>query len=188
MPAALLLPLLLRAAGPIAFLIAAVTAGVMNQSFMIVPLLAIAATVTTIVIRKVSPSPASDLAAMLDPNAIPKEKSIFEGAGKRLGVGLVGYTVTFGIAALIAAMFQETEFNQTLTQTDAWIALIPSVLAIFAAMLSARLGANQIAGMAGQMADMFAAMKAQQGDPNGPAQDDDAFTVEGEIIDKDEKS
>lgn len=188
MPAALMLPLLLRAAGPIAFLIAAVTAGVMNQSFMIVPLLAIAATLTTIIIRKVSPSPAADLAAMLDPNAVPQQKSIFEGAGKRLGVGLVGYTVTFGLAALIAAMFQETEFKQTLTQTDAWIILIPSGLAVLAAMLSARLGANQIAGMAGQMADVFAAMKAQQGGPNSAAQDDEAFTVEGEIIDKDDNS
>lgn len=188
MPAALMLPILLRAAGPIAFILAAMTAGVMNQSFMIVPLLALSATVVTIIIRKVSPSPAVDLAAMLDPNAVPKKKGIFDGAGKRLGIGLVGYAVAFGFSALIAALFQETEFNQTLTPTDGWIILIPSVLAVLAAMLSARMGSNQIADMAGQMATMFAQMKEEQGAPGDPAADNDAFTVEGEIIDKDEES
>lgn len=186
MPVALLVPILLRAAGPIAFIIAAMAAGVMNQSLMIVPLLALAATIATIIIRKVSPSPAVDLAAMLDPNAVPQKKSIFDGAGKRLGIGLVGYAVAFGFAALVAALFQETEFNQTLTTSDGWIILIPGILAILAAMLSARMGSNQIADMAGQMATMFAQMKDQQGDQTDPTADDDAFTVEGEIIDKDD--
>lgn len=186
MPAAILFPILLRAAGPIAFILAALIAGVLNQSIMIVPLLALAATLATMVIGTVSPSPAVELAAMLDPNAPPKSKSVLDGAGKRLGIGLIGYAFTFGFAALVAALFQETEFNQVLTMTDAWLILVPSVLAVLAAMLSARLGANQIVGMAAQMESMIKQAKAGYGDPNTPPDQNDAFTVEGEIVDQED--
>lgn len=185
MPAALLFPILLRAAGPIAFILATLTAGAMNQTVMIVPLLALAATLATILIRKVSPSPAVELAAMMNPNAPPKKKSAFDGAGQRLGAGLVGYGACFGLAALIAALFQETEFNRTLTLTDAWLILLPAILAVLAAMLSARLGADQIVSMAAQMEDMLKQAKAQSGHPDDGSDPDDSFTVEGEIIDKD---
>ncbi|MEM1086215.1 MAG: hypothetical protein AAGH90_00680 [Pseudomonadota bacterium] len=184
MPAALLLPVLLRAAGPAAFIVSAMTAGVLNQSIVLIPLLALAATVTTILIRKVSPSPVTDLAQMLNPDAAPAPKSIFAGSAQRFGVGILGYAVCFGFAALIAAMFQETEFNQTLVQSDIWFAIIPAVIALIGASLSARMGANQMADMAGQMQAMFAQMQSQNGQTNPP--EDDAFTVEGEIIDKDE--
>ncbi|MEL7231334.1 MAG: hypothetical protein AAGJ85_02350 [Pseudomonadota bacterium] len=184
MPVALLLPILLRAAGPAAFILSAMTAGVLNQSIVLIPLLALAATITTILIRKLSPSPAADLAAMLNPDAPQQPKSIFAGSAQRFGIGLIGYAVCFGLAALIAALFQETEFNQTLVQSDIWFALIPAAIALIGASLSARMGANQMADMAGQMQAMFAQMQAQQGQDN--PQDDDAFTVEGEIIDKDE--
>ncbi|MEM1035155.1 MAG: hypothetical protein AAGI14_00210 [Pseudomonadota bacterium] len=184
MPAALLLPALLRASGPLAFIVSAMTAGVLNQSIVLIPLLAVAATITTILIRKVSPSPVSDLAQMLNPDAAQTQKSIFAGSARRFGIGIVGYAVCFGFAALIAALFQETEFNQTLVQSDVWFLAIPAVIALIGASLSARMGANQMADMAGQMQAMFAQMQAQNGQ-TGPS-DDDAFTVEGEIIDKDD--
>ena len=51
MPAALLLPALLSASGPLAFIVSAMTAGILNQSIVLIPLLAVAATITTILIR-----------------------------------------------------------------------------------------------------------------------------------------
>jgi len=186
MPTALLFPLLLRVAGPIAFVMAALTAGAMNRSFLIIPLLAITATATTIFIRKVSPSPVMNLQSMLNPNASGQVQNAYAGMGRRFGIGLAGYLVAFGLAALIAALFQETEFQQALAATDLWLLLVPAIIAGLFAWLSARSGANQMAEMMGQMQNMFSEMQAQQG-AGQPANDDDAFTVEGEIIDPDKK-
>ena len=183
MPAALLLPVFLRLAGPLAFIAAAIAAGVLNRSFMIVPLLAIAATLTTIVIRKVIPSPVEGLQTMLNPDAPPQNPSPFRGMGRRFGLGLIGYAIAFGFAALIAAIFQTTDFEPRLMPSDAGYLFIPALIALLGAWGSARLGLNQMAGMMGQMQDMFAQMQAaQQGHPA----EDDAFTVDGEVINPDE--
>lgn len=187
MPTALLFPLLLRVAGPVAFVMAALTAGAMNRSFLIIPLLALTATATTILIRKLSPSPVMNLQTMLNPNASGQVQNAYAGMGRRFGIGLVGYLLAFGLAALIAALFQETEFQQALATTDIWFLLTPVIIAGIFAWLSARSGANQMAEMMGQMQSMFSEMQAQQG-AGQAANDDDAFTVEGEVIDPDRKS
>lgn len=181
MPQTLLLPLILRVAGPIAFVIAAMTAGVMNRSIMIVPLLALAATATTIIIRMISPLPAFDLKSALSPNAPAEKPSAFKGAGRRLVIGIIGYGFAFGFAALIAALFQATEFQPRLGLEDAGYFFVPGLIAVIGATIGARIGVNQMAGMMNQMQDMFAQMQAQN-----PANDDDGFTFEGEIIDPDE--
>lgn len=182
MPFALFFPFLLRLAGPIAFLGAAIVAGVMNRSFIMVPLLALAATVTTIIIRKVTPSPAMNLQSMLDPNAADVKPNAFRGIGPRFAIGLVGYAIAFGLAALVAALFQTTEFEPRVLTSDLGFLIVPAILAFIGAWVSARLGLNQMANMMGEMQGMFSQMQAGQ----GPANDDDAFTVEGEIIDPDE--
>lgn len=187
MPAALLFPIALRAAGPVAFMLAAIVAGVMNTSVLLVPLLALAATLTTILIKYLSPSPALNLAAMLDPNAPQTRPSPFAGMGQRFGIGLIGYAVLFGLAALIAALFQETQFEQTLRPNTFWLLVVPSLIAVATAFLAARMGMSQMAGMAGQMQAMFSQMQAGQNTAADPA-DPDAFTVEGEIIDEDDRS
>jgi hypothetical protein len=182
MPFALFFPFLLRLAGPIAFLGAAIVAGVMNRSFVLVPLLALAATATTIIIRKVTPSPAMNLQSMLDPNAAEVKPNLFKGLGPRFAMGLVGYAFAFGIAALIAAVFQATEFEPRVLGSDLAFLIVPALLAFVGAWVSARLGLNQMASMMGEMQGMFSQMQTGQ----GPANDDDAFTVEGEVIDPDE--
>lgn len=182
MPFALFFPFLLRLAGPIAFLGAAIVAGVMNRSFIMVPLLAVAATATTIIIRKVTPSPAMNLQSMLDPNAADVKPNAFRGIAPRFAIGLVGYAIAFGLAALVAAMFQTTEFEPRVLTSDFGFLIVPAVLAFIGAWVSARLGLNQMANMMGELQGMFGQMQAGQ----GPANDDDAFTVEGEIIDPDE--
>lgn len=184
MPVALLFPIFLRLAGPIAFVMATILAGVMNRSFMLVAVLALAATLTTVIIRKVSPSPAMDLKAVLSPDAAPQPANAFRGAGRRLGIGLVGYAAIFGISAAIAAIFQTTEFEPQLMLEDAWFAAVPAVIAFVGAWVSARIGLNQMATMMGGMQDAFSQMQARQNpeNPNG-----DAFTFEGEVIDPDER-
>lgn len=183
MPAALLLPVFLRLAGPLSFIMAAIVAGVLNRSFMIVPMLALAATLTTIVIRKVTPSPVVGLQTMLNPDAPPETPSAFRGTGKRFAFGLIGYTFVFALAALIAAIFQTTDFEPRLMPSDAGYLFIPALIALLGAWASARLGLNQMAGMMGQMQDMFAQMQAGQDQPI----QDDPFTVDGEVIDPDDE-
>lgn len=180
MPTSFLVPILLRLAGPIAFLVAAIVAGVMNRSVLLVPLLTIVATLTTIAIRKVSPSPVTDLQSVLSPDAPPKPPNIFRGVGRRFAIGLVGYGLAFGLAALIAAMFQTTEFEPQLMVSDSVYLIVPTLLAFVCAWISAHVGMNQMAGMMDQMQEMMAQMQAAQ---SGQPVDDDAFTVDGEVID-----
>jgi len=184
LPFALILPVLLRLAGPIAFVLAALSAGVMNRSAMIIPLLAVAATLTTVLVRKFSPSPALNLQAMLNPQASTKPESIFKGLLPRFGAGLVGYGLAFGFAALVAALFQVTEFEPRLLVTDTAFLIVPAILACFGAYMSAQMGLNQMANMAGQMQSMFSDIQAQQAanDESGDA----PFTFEGEVIDPDD--
>ena len=182
MPQTLLLPLILRLAGPIAFVLAAMTAGVMNRSIMIVPLLALAATATTIIIRMVSPFPSFDLKSALSPNAPAEKPSAFRGAGRRFFIGIIGYGLAFGFAALIAAIFQSTEFQPQLAADDAGYLIVPGLIAVIGATIGARIGVTQMAGMMDQMQDMFAQMQSQQ----AANDENDGFTFEGEIIDPDE--
>jgi len=183
MPVALLFPILLRLAGPLTFVLAAITAGVMNRSFIIVPLLAVIASITTVIIRKISPSPAMDLKSMMSPNEAPKPANPFRGVGRRFGIGLVGYAVLFGLSASIAAIFQTTEFEPQLMLSDIWFAGIPALIAFIGAWVSARIGLNQMASMMGGMQDMYEQMNAGQ---SPESSDDAAFTFEGEVIDPDE--
>ena len=183
MPTALLLPILLRIAGPVAFLTAVAAAGIMNRSFMLVPLLAVTATLTTIIIRQVTPSPAMDLKDMLSSEREPKPNKPFRGLLPRLAGGLVGYAIVFTIAAGIAAIFQTTEFEPQLMMVDVWFAMIPAMIAFIGAWISARLGANQMASLMGQMEEAFSQM--QTGQPQNDPDQEDAFTFEGEVIDPD---
>ncbi len=180
MPTSFLVPILLRLAGPISFLVAAITAGVMNRSVLLIPLLTLVATLTTILIRKVSPSPVTDLQSVLSPDAQPTPPNIFRGAGRRFAIGLVGYGLAFGLAALVAAVFKTTEFEPQLMISDSVYLIVPTILAVICAWVSARIGMSQMAGMMGQMQEMMAQMQAAQSGQNA---EDAAFTVDGEVID-----
>lgn len=184
MPVPLLFPILLRLTGPIAFVIAVATAGAMNRSFILVPLLALAASLTTVLIRTVTPSPAMDLKAALRPETEERPHNPLRGSGKRFAAGLVGYSIVFGLAAWIAALFRTTEFEPQVMLVDGWFAMIPAILAFVGAWISARIGLNQMANMMDQMQDAFADMQAG---PPSDGSEEDAFTVEGEVIDPDQR-
>lgn len=181
MPLAILLPVALRLSGTIAFICSAMAAGILNRSPMLLPLLALAAVLTGILIRKLIPSPIADMESMLNPNAPQQKPSAFRGIGRRLGLSLFGYGLAFALAALIAALFQATEFEPRLLPSDIGYLMVPAGIALAGAWLSARLGYSQMAGMMGQMQDLFAQMQAGQ----NPSAEDDAFTVDGEVIDPD---
>lgn len=184
MPPALFLPILMRLSGPLAFVTAAGVAGVLNRSFVLIFVLAAVATATTIVIRKISPSPAMDLKAVFssDPSAPPP--SIFRGASRRFAIGLIGYALVFGLAAMIAAIFKTTEFEPQIRADDIWFLVVPAGIAMAGAWVSARLGMAQMAGMMDQMQGVFSQMQARE---TAQSAEDDAFTVEGEIIDPDRR-
>lgn len=184
MPAALFLPILLRAAGPLAFILAALIAGGMNRAVILVPLLAIAATLTTALIRATTPSPTGELMAALNDQEAPAPKNPFAGSLQRFGAGMLGYSFLFGFAALIAALFQVTEFEPRFTVQDTPFLVIPAILAVIGASISSRLGFNQMASMMGQMRE---AMSQVRPDQPYDASDDDAFTVDGEVIDEDDE-
>ena len=184
MPINLFLPIALRLAGPLAFGSAAIIAGVMNRSIMIVPILALAGAAAAILIRIYAPSPVLEVKNLLNPDAPPKQPGVFDGLGRRLIFGVLGYGILFFLAAWIAALFQSTEFAQQVQGWDLGFAAVPAIIALIGAWLSARIGYNQMASMTAQMQDMF----AQMNDPAGPtADDEDSFTFEGEIIDPDAK-
>ena len=184
MPLALILPIALRAASTLVFLVAVVVAGVMNRSIAIVPLLAIAATLTQLAVRRVAPSPIEGLqAAFQSPMGPPPHP-----AAKLLRSALtstVAYGVLFGFSALIAAMFQVTEFSRIVTQFDFGLIAVPTVLAFLTGVLVAKTAASQAANMMGDLQQAFADMQAQQ--PGQPANDEEPFTFEGEIIDPDDR-
>lgn len=184
MPAALLLPILLRLAGPLAFIGAAMTAGILNLSIIMVPLLAAASTATAILIKTVTPSPAMELKEMLDGSAPSEKPSPFKGVGRGLAIRTLGFGVMFGLAALIAALFQTTELEPSIRASDFGFLIVPAAIALIGAWISARIGLNQMAGMMGQMQDAFAQM--QTGQPQ-PEAEDGAFTFEGEIIDPEDR-
>ena len=147
---------------------------------MIVPLLALTATAAAVLIQSVSPSPMADLKDILNQGAQPQPASPFRGLGRRIGLGVLGFGAVFGLSALIAAIFQATEFEPQIRAFDFGLLLIPAILAVLGGGLSARIGRNQMAGMMDQMQDMFSQM--QNPDPAGTSAED-AFTVEGEVID-----
>ena len=180
MPSALLLPVLLRLLGPIAFIGAAIAAGVMNRSIMIVPLLALIAMTTSVLVQAGSPSPTMELKDLLNQGQPSARPSPFRGLGRRFGLRVLGYGLVFGIAALFAALFQATEFQPQIRSFDFGLIAIPATLAVFGSLLSARIGRDQMEGMMDQMQDMFSQMREAQ---SGEEHQDDAFTVEGEVID-----
>ena len=184
MPIGLALPIILRLAGPIAFTLAAVTAGIMNRSIMIVPILALAGAGVAILIRIYAPSPVLEVKNLLNPEAQQKPPGVFDGLGRRLLLGVLGYGIVFSLSAWIAALFQSTEFAQQVGVTDLVLAIIPAIIALIGAWLSARIGYSQMASMTAQMQDIFAQMNDG---PQAQSGEDDAFTFEGEIIDPDDK-
>ena len=172
-----MLPVLLRVLASAVFAIAVIYAGVANRSILIVPLIAFAAAAVQWLVSIVAPSPITGLQQMVSPDAAPPNPVAKFGRG--FGVSLVLYLFLFGLSALIAALFQETEFARRLIADDIWIVALPAGIAFAASVLSAKTGTNQVVGMMEDVQKAFAEMQAQQAQQDMAADDD--FIVEGEF-------
>lgn len=180
MPAFLIIPIALRVAATLVFIIAVVVAGVMNRSIMMVPLLAITATLVQWLVGKITPNPVNALQDALDTGIATRP-----GAQKfapRIIAGTIGYGLVFMLTVFISALFQETELERALTQTDAMILAVTAGIAGVLSLLHAHTGARQAANMMGDFQQAFNEMQTGQA-----ANDEDAFTFEGEIIDPEDR-
>lgn len=177
MPTALALPILFRALAAFAFIGVATYAGIANRSFLIVPVLAGAAVLAQFIVRQIEPSPLTRLKAAVSPDAPPANpaKSVLPA----FGLATLGYGFVYGFSALIAALFQETEFERQLEAYDFWLIGGASIVAVIFSILSAKTGSSQIEGMMGDMQQAFADLKAKQA-AEAMGEDED-FIIDGEF-------
>ncbi len=178
MPISLALPIFLRLAAALVFVVAVIVAGVMNRSIMMVPLLAGAATLTQWLLARIAPGPMASLQSSL--GGAPQGPVPLNRLGGRFIAGVFGYGLLFILTVFISALFKETELERILTRTDLSILAIATGLAILLSLLNAHFGSKQVAGMMGDLEATFADMQRQQ-------EREEAFTVEGEMIDPEDQ-
>ncbi len=181
MPFIIALPIILRLAASAVFIIAVVTAGAMNRPLIMVPLLAAASTGVHWLTGRIMPSPMKNLQAVSGHVTAPghSPQALFV----RFIAGTFGYGLIFMVTVFMSAIFRETELDRMLTSLDGLIIAIPAVIAGLLSIATAYTGASQVTGMAQDLHQSFTHMRAS-GHPD--AANDDAFTVEGEIIDPDD--
>lgn len=180
MPFIIALPLMLRLGATLVFLLAVVAAGALNRSLVMVPLLAATATLTHWLVGKVVPNPLKNIQGIAGNVAVPGRSP--QALLMRFIAGTIGYGMIFMVTVFLSAIFQETELERALDGTDALILAVPAGIAALLSIATAYTGANQVTGMAADLHQTFARGHT---DPHG-LHDEDAFTVEGEIIDPDD--
>lgn len=173
----------MQLSGPLAFIVSASVAGMLNRSLMLVPLLALTATGVSVLMRKLIPSMRAELQSVLQPGAPVVVVPATAGAVRGFFLRWLGYGFVFLSAAMLAALFQITEFEPRLQTTDLWFLCIPAAIAMPSRLLAHHLGIGRAANIATTMQGVF-----KQNQPvyrDGRASEGDPFTVEGEIIEPD---
>ncbi len=179
MPLFLALPIILRIASTLVFLVAVIVAAVLNRSVMMVPLLAAAATLSHWVAGKFVPNPLSNLAGA---TRIRMPMSSLPGRlVPRFLIGVFGYGILFALTVLISAIFQQTELERAITNTDFIIIGVASAIAIILSVINAYTAATQVTGIMADLQQAFGDMQDGQV-PDG----EEPFTFEGEVIDPDD--
>ncbi|MEM8617735.1 MAG: hypothetical protein AAGF20_12490 [Pseudomonadota bacterium] len=172
MSMALGLPILLRIAGALVFPVAVALAAILNRSVWIVPLMAGAATLTQAAMAQLAPNPLNSLSAMVSGSP---PQNIWKKALRGFIAGTVGYGVVFSLVVLVAAVFQETELQPMVRQSDLILVALATATAAGLALINARTTARQMAQV---MAQFGAAGTPDPGDPETA----DGIIIEGEII------
>ncbi len=175
------IPVLLRIAASLVFVVAVIVAAAMNRSIMLVPLLAAAATLSHWLAARLAPNPLSNLGEMLAPGAAranPAGKLI-----RKFLFGVFGYGLVFALTVLISAVFQETELERIVTRFDLTLIAVAAGLAIVLSVINAHTAATQVTGM---MGDLQQAFNQMQGGPAATPGGEEPFTFEGEIIHPDD--
>ncbi|MGB2075049.1 MAG: hypothetical protein ACPH4G_00860 [Henriciella sp.] len=159
----------LRALSSIGFVMAVIAAAIAGTNIAIIPILALASTLTHWLAARISHRPDSPLgAALQSPTGQTARKKIAQ-----LGFffGLLGYGFIFMLTVFISAIFGSVDLSQRLAGEDFYLVLAPVILASLIAITN-RLQVSKPA-RPGQ----FQSSSRANTETQAP------FTVDGEIID-----
>jgi len=167
---AIWLPILLRVASGLVFVLAIIVAGVANRPVLLVPMIAGVATLAHLNTPRMS----------INFTGKPEQGLI----GRALTVFLTR-TILFGflfvLSVGIAALFQETELSREFATFDTILLTVPFALALLFTAVSMR---SPLGNPEAMMADIQKAFTDVATGNVPAANDDDAFTVDGEFEDK----
>lgn len=162
---AIWMPIMLRAASAFVFVIAVIVAGAANRSLIMVPAIAAVATLANLNTPRMS----INLTGAPEQGLIGRAMSVFF-------TRTVLFAVVFGLAALIAALFRETEFARDFTNFDVILVTAPFVLALILTTIAMRSPLGNPEEFVNDLKQALAEMQAGDTPDN-----DDAFTVDGEF-------
>lgn len=177
MPQSLKLNLLLRGGSVAVFLLAIILAAILNRPILMIPLMASAMTLASLIASR--RSPLTEITHM-QPDGAPPPHPPLDLA--RIGAGFMvrlGALAALFIAALgITALFTETALAREFGAVDLALLILPLLAALGMAEIAARLTARQVAGAINAVQGLFNEVRG------GPDGEDDEI-IEGEIIDED---
>ena len=166
---AIWMPILMRVASALVFVIAIIVAGVANRSAIMVPMIASVATLAHLN----TPRMTINFTGKPEQSLISRAMTVF-----------LTRTIVFGIVFLlsvgIAALFQETELARNLSNFDMVLITVSFALALLFTAISMR---SPMGNPEELMADIQRAFD-EVSSGAGPAANEDAFTVDGEFEDK----
>ena len=166
---AIWMPLMLRAASAFVFVIAVIVAGAANRSLLMVPAIAAVATLANLNTPRMS----INLTGAPEQGLIGRTMTVFF-------TRTFLFAIVFGFSVLIAALFRETELARDFTNFDVVLVTAPFVLALILTTIAMRSPLGNPAEFAEDLKQAFAEMQAGAG-PDTQADNDNAFTVEGEF-------
>lgn len=168
---AIWMPIMLRVASGLVFVVAVIVAGAANRSAIMVPALAGVATLAHLNTPRLS----LNLGGAPKQGLIGRAMTVF--FTRTLVFGLV-----FGLSVLIAALFRETHLARDFTNFDIGLLVVPFALALVFTTISMRSPLGNPQAFMEDIQKAFAEMQAGQGMPSS-ASDDDDFTFDGEFED-----
>lgn len=178
--------LLIYLCGPLAFIASVGLAGILNRSLLLVPALALTATATSVLLRSLIPSLRSGLQMILRRQEPVAKVAILSGAIRGFVLRWLGYGAVFFSAAMLAALFQATDFAPRIERSDLWFLCLPVAIAIPSRWLSHQLGVGRAVKMRPPMRSVFE--RAQTGSHPHTDSTQAPFTIEAEIIRDDAKT
>lgn len=166
---AIWMPILMRLASGLVFVIAIIVAGIANRSAMMVPLIAAVATLA----HMNTPRMTINFGQKSEQSVLSRAFTVF--LTRTILFGIL-FVVTVGISAL----FQETDLAREFATFDIFLLTVPFGLALLFTAISMLSPMGNPEQMMADIQKAFDDVSAGR----GPATNDDAFTVEGEFEDK----
>lgn len=163
---AIWMPVILRAASALVFVIAVIVAGAANRNLLMVPALAALATLANLNTPRM----------MINLSGAPQQ-GLIERAMVIFFTRAFFFAIVFGFSVLVAAVFRETGLAEDFTNFDIGLLVVPFALALIFTAISQRSPLGNPDELMADIQKAFAEMQAG----NMNAANDDAFTVDGEF-------